>query len=517
MNSQLTAFVTLACTSGVFNLFLCLYVFAKRHLYTDIANRFVWYTASITIYCFGSAFGLMATTLEQIEFWTAVLYVGMPVSPPLGLLFVMHYLGYRITKGRTAALLAIPGISFALVATNGWHHLFYRTLALDPVRGAPYVHLEIGVWYVVHGVFIFSCMFAALLLVLSRWKETDKAYRPQLLALIIGQIVPIVTAFVYLIGLTPPGIDPVPMVLWLSSVSYVIAINASRMFSLTPVAKDAIFHGIQDGVIVLDESHRMVEFNETSKRMFPRLDKAMFGQPFEQVWHEITGEHAAPRLEEAPFEWTASPETGSANQIYAITTSPLSGAHHRGGLLILFADVTEMRSLQDKLERQAYYDELTGVLNRRAFFLRGEEAFADSERSASPFSVVLFDIDHFKSVNDTYGHAAGDDLLAHVANACRAELADDVLFARYGGEEFVLAVAGTAAEGVALAERLRKALEELPLATDAGTIAVTVSCGVAEASPSEGQTLHQLLHQADQALYAAKRQGRNRTEAYDGT
>jgi len=221
VHSQLTVYITLICTSGVLNLYLSSYVFLKRHHYTNIASLFILYSASISIYCFASAFGLMATTLEQIKLWTIIIYIGMPFSAPLGLLFIMKYLGMNIMKKRYHVLLLIPVVTFVMVVTNDFHHLYYRILAVDPILGAPFIHQEIGLWYIVHGLFTFSCMFVAFLLVISRWKETAKMYRPQLIALLCGQLVPMLTAFVYLIGLTPPGVDPVPMVLWLSSLLYV--------------------------------------------------------------------------------------------------------------------------------------------------------------------------------------------------------------------------------------------------------------------------------------------------------
>ncbi|WP_322090975.1 histidine kinase N-terminal 7TM domain-containing protein [Cytobacillus massiliigabonensis] len=105
-------------------------------------------------------------------------------------------------------------------------------------------------------------MFLALLLVFFHWKETAKVYRPQLIILMCGQLVPILTAFIYLLGFTPPGIDPVPMVLWISSLLYLWSIHSSRMFTIMPIAKDAIFNSINDGVIVLDETNRLIELNQ---------------------------------------------------------------------------------------------------------------------------------------------------------------------------------------------------------------------------------------------------------------
>ena len=299
MSSQLTAYVTLICTSGVLNLYLCLYVFVKRHNYTNIANYFIVYTVALVIYCFASAFGLMAMTLEQVKFWTIILYAGLPFAPPLGLLFVMQYLGIKITKTVRIVLLTIPFISWIMVATNDWHHFYYRVFEFDPILGSPYIYQEIGVWYMIHGISIFACMFVAFLLLLSRWRETAMVYRPQLVSLMCGQLVPMLTAFVYLIGFTPPGIDPVPMILWLSSVLYLWSISSSRMFTIVPIAKDTIFNSINDGVIVLDESNRLIEFNQSCKRMFPELQKSMFGMNFDHIWFMLSGDSFPFKLEAA--------------------------------------------------------------------------------------------------------------------------------------------------------------------------------------------------------------------------
>lgn len=289
MNSELTAYITLICTSSVLNLYLFFYVFFNRHKYTKIANLFLLYTAATTIYCLGAAFGMMATTVGQLKFWTAIQYVGMPFSPPLSLLFTMQFLGMKVTKKRCIALLTIPFISMVMVATNDWHHLHYRVFEIDPTLGAPYIHLEIGRWYVVHGIFTFSCLFAGFILILAHWKETAKTYRPQLIALMCGQLVPMITAFVYLVGLTPPGVDPVPMVRWIATLFYLWSITSSRLFTVMPIAKDAIFNSINDGVMVLDESNRVIEFNEACKKMFPPLNKSMFGNNFNQMWEGLSG------------------------------------------------------------------------------------------------------------------------------------------------------------------------------------------------------------------------------------
>lgn len=512
MNSQLTAFITLSCTSGVLNLYLCLYVFLQRYNYTKIAQLFISYTALIAVYCFASAFGLIATTLGTIKVWTAIQYVGMAFSTPLGLLFIMQYLGFRLTRKKIMALLAIPFISLIMVATNDIHHFHYRVFEIDPVLGTPYVYQEIGIWYIIHGMFTFGCMFVSFLLVLIHWKETTKAYRQQLIALMCGQLIPMITAFIYLLGLTPQGVDPVPMVLWASSFLYLWSINSSRLFRVMPVAKDAIFHSINDGVIVLDESERLIEFNQACSKVFPQLTRSMIGRDIRKAWLEVTGQTMPFTLEAAVN--TQDIEIVLSNHTYQVRITELQHVNHGKGLLLIFTDITELKELQRQLEQQAYYDELTQINNRRAFFQQCNQAYSEAGETSSAFTVILMDIDHFKNVNDTYGHAIGDQLLVHVVKVCQSVLKKGELFARYGGEEFVLALNYyTLSEGQALANLLCNSVESQPLMTTEGAIRATISCGVAEGTTGQ-ETLYQLLNNADKALYAAKQAGRNRVHVY---
>lgn len=516
MNSELTAYITLMATSSVLNLFLFLYVFFNRHKYTNIATLFLLYTATTTIYCFGAAFGMMGTTVGQLKFWTAIQYVGMPFSPPLGLLFTMKFFGMKITKERVIALLTIPFISMVMVATNDWHHLHYRMFEIDPTLGAPFIHLEIGKWYVVHGIFTFSSLFAAFIITITHWKETAKTYRPQLIALMGGQLVPMITAFVYLIGLTPQGVDPVPMVRWLATLFYFWSISSARMFSIMPIAKDAIFNSINDGVIVLDSTNRIIEFNEACKRMFPAMNKSMFGNDFRMVWKGLSGWSFPFKLDKLELnqemEITIDEDT---KRTYQVRTSLLKNDKQNKGLLIIFTDITEVKRLQVQLEQHAYYDELTQIYNRRAFFQNSEQDLVAAMEDSTPYSVILMDIDYFKKVNDTYGHHVGDQMLNHVSKACQTQVSKGDIFARYGGEEFVFSLKGrTALEGEVLAQKIRAYIEAHPLKLNEGIIPVTISMGVAEASNEKGTTLYQLLNKADKALYSAKQNGRNCVHVY---
>ena len=161
-------------------------------------------------------------------------------------------------------------------------------------------------------------------------------------------------------------------------------------------------------------------------------------------------------------------------------------------------------------------DALTGVVNRKAFDERLDAELAFGLRHESPLSLVLLDVDHFKKVNDTHGHPAGDAVLRGVAAVARSQARETDLVARYGGEELAVVLPETDAAGArAIAERLRAAVEGTAHATEQGSLRVTVSVGVAT-WPGGGQTPDELLTTADRALYRAKQTGRNRVESGPG-
>ncbi len=174
------------------------------------------------------------------------------------------------------------------------------------------------------------------------------------------------------------------------------------------------------------------------------------------------------------------------------------------------AGPVRIATLVEESEKRATCDPLTGLLNRRALGSALEMEVARSTRHGYPFSLTLFDIDHFKNINDSFGHAAGDIVLAAVGDHIRREARKVDLVARWGGEEFVVVLSGADAEGGRVAaERIRAGLERLSLACPYGrAIPVTASFGVAEFQ--EGESIEAFVDRADRAMYRAKSAGRNR-------
>ncbi|HQT43404.1 MAG TPA: GGDEF domain-containing protein [Halothiobacillus sp.] len=174
--------------------------------------------------------------------------------------------------------------------------------------------------------------------------------------------------------------------------------------------------------------------------------------------------------------------------------------------------------LQRVLDRQASRDPLTGALNRRAFSVVAEKVVAHARRNGQPLSVLMMDLDHFKLVNDHFGHGGGDDVLCRFVAAADRVLRGEDVFCRFGGEEFVALLSGSSADRAqAVAERLRAVYaEEAATAADVAhppPFTFSVSVGVAELRAGEG--IDSAIRRADKALYQAKAMGRNRCELAD--
>ncbi len=207
----------------------------------------------------------------------------------------------------------------------------------------------------------------------------------------------------------------------------------------------------------------------------------------------------------------------SGSKIWAsVSGMPVFGAGGRfEGYRGITLDVTESTEAKLKLEQMALHDALTGLANRRKFLDHFAPAMARTVRIGEPLSLLAIDIDHFKRINDAYGHPAGDEVLVAVARILERTVRRTDLAARFGGEEFMVLLADTDTEGaVDVAEKLRQAVEAERFAVGGGeSVGMAISVGVATAHRET--PFDDLMERADQALYAAKLAGRNRVRAED--
>ena len=300
-----------------------------------------------------------------------------------------------------------------------------------------------------------------------------------------------------------------------------------------------IVQSIDVGVVVLDRDYRIQVWNsfmenhsgqsarQVSQRslldLFPEIDRTWFTQKIETA--SMLGTRVFTIWEQRPYLVrfrSYQPITGLVDHMYQnVTILPLRTVNgSTDHVCLIIYDVTnvainklQLEAANTQLQELALHDGLTGLLNRRHWENCLEHEFARHNRYSSEASLVIFDIDHFKQLNDTYGHQAGDEVIRQVAEVTRGMIRDTDYAGRYGGEEFVVLLSDTPLEGAVLfAERLCQAVAQRRILHGEQQLQCSVSIGVACIHP--GMADHRMLiEEADKALYQAKSGGRNRVVA----
>jgi diguanylate cyclase (GGDEF)-like protein len=202
-----------------------------------------------------------------------------------------------------------------------------------------------------------------------------------------------------------------------------------------------------------------------------------------------------------------TPDGYNVGSLCAIDDEPRHFDRAQGEIMKKLAEIVVE---QFELQQIAKQDSMTGALTRRGFFAEVEKEFQRAGRYERPSALVVIDVDHFKSINDRYGHPAGDAVLVSIANACMATMRKSDIFGRIGGEEFGLLLPETDAEEARLAaERIRSMVEATIIEVGGAEVRATISLGVAP-RPATGETVATWFSEADIALYEAKQFGRNR-------
>ena len=303
-----------------------------------------------------------------------------------------------------------------------------------------------------------------------------------------------------------------------------------------------VLHSINVGIVVIDHDYKVALWNDfmvnrSGKRADAAMNKSIF-ELFEEIptnWFTrkiesvfTLGNRAFTTWEQRPYLMKFKnyrPITGMAEFMYQnITFIPLvgvdGGVNHVG---IVIYDVTDMavgkqalEGANNELEKLSRTDRLTELYNRGYWEECLEREFDRYKRTGHKITLMMFDIDHFKKVNDTYGHQAGDEVIRQTSRSLRRTIRKTDIAGRYGGEEFCVLLVDTDSENaLILAERLRNRIEALTVTHDKQEIRFTISLGLAQLDESI-TSYKEWLERSDLSLYYSKEHGRNQTTTYSG-
>lgn len=319
-------------------------------------------------------------------------------------------------------------------------------------------------------------------------------------------------------------LDPTRLMAVLSDVS--LAVQRDRELRLSQAWISTIVAGITDYALMkLDAAGRVIDWNPGVARLTGFDADVVVGASYALFYPDeaMPGQRVLERLQEADRSGWSLDEgwrrrADSARFWGSCLIAPLQAAEDADpatrAYSLIVRDISDHREARERLRQVINCDHLTGLMNRRAFFEAAELEVQRWQRQPRSLALVMVDADHFKSVNDRHGHAAGDAVLRHLAAGMSATFRVMDVVARIGGEEFAVLLPDTTLEGAcAVAARLCARIAEHAVEVDGSSIRYTISAGVAVMDDSV-TGVGDLLKRADTAMYAAKAKGRNRVESW---
>ncbi|MBG0833203.1 diguanylate cyclase [Planomonospora sp. ID67723] len=432
---------------------------------------------------------------------------------------------WRLSR-RTALWLAVePALIVTTVASDPWHHLLFPPTGpgLQDVRQSGIAPL-----FWAHTAYSYTLLAIGLAALLRAWMRGPRSQRELYGLVLLGTVPPLLINVLSTVGFVRPHLTPLGF-----CVTVVVgywALVRRALPELVSVERSHLFDMISDMVMAVDCSGRLLDLNPSAERMLrdlvPDLPERLAGLP-------VTGILGDPPLgDDMETDSTVTDVNGRRVDLNVRVSALRNGQDEHVGWALVTRDVTALnaqrRELQETndqlreqvrtvealradLAEQAVRDTLTGLHNRRFLMesLGREMKLAAAE--GTPLSVALLDIDHFKQINDRYGHTAGDQVLMRFAKLLGGRVRQGDVLARYGGEEFVVVLPGaTGEQAQARVDELRQWVTAGRIPAGGHTLSVTFSAGVA--ALDAGQNPGELLHVADEALYEAKRAGRNRVQ-----
>jgi len=481
--------------------------YRKKSVYSSIFFPIVF--LAIAIYVLGFVFEAFAYNIAQGYASMIVKYCGLPYLPPLVLLTMLDYYRHRPKLPVVALLFLPPAVNTILVAS--WHinSIYFETVNLVStvyftqliVQPAP-----------IHYVFLVYdyILYTLILLYAIRYGLPSPVKRHNTIVLIFSMALPVLFYITYMLELTPSQLDftPYSMILTLSVLAY--AIFRLDTIDILPQAKEIFLDNMDDALVVINRKRRLIYANNSAKELFPILQ----GADDEELLSDLLpGLHESMKLDD-DFELELPGESGK-DSYYNFSQKHISHNTKTVGYCLILRDVTEDRNKMKKLQAEAEYDGLTEIYNHSTFNDLARKSMIIAEAEQTNSCMFYIDLDHFKKINDTYGHMCGDLVLQNVVEAIKEKLRRSDLFGRLGGEEFGVFFTNIPLESAwILAEKIRQSVGESAITYQGKKVSVTISIGIAISEPDQDLTYVALREQADSALYIAKNNGRNRVEIF---
>lgn len=504
-------------------------------------NSLTLMLTGLTIWSLSYALITLSPTLETKIFWLRVENIGIQTVPVLWFFFAMKYTRrdqWLTGKPIIAAFWIIPSAALLFIMSDTWFHLYYTSVRIATETGGPLI-ISRGIVYWIALVYVYLLYLTGLVALVNRFLQSRSVYRRQTPYLIGAALIPFTVNLIYqlapgVLPLFPAPVDLTPLSFTITAILLAADIFALRLLDIVPIARENVMESIPEMVFVLDEKERIIDANAVAQNWLGKPINEIIGrEPIEvfQKWPQLLQRFFFLEYTREEIEIPGNPP----RTLETIITPIYNRTSQLEGRVILAYDITDRKKLEEELkntnhalqvqldenerlrvqlQEQAIRDPLTGVFNRRYFAEALDKENARAVRENIPYSLIILDVDHFKKVNDTYGHKCGDLVLQSLAKFLQENTRQSDIVCRFGGEEFVILMPDAAVEDAReRGEYFRKKFETLTYGCNDKLVHATFSAGIAS-FPLHADSGEALLSMADTALYYSKEAGRNRVTVF---
>lgn len=405
-------------------------------------------------------------------------------------------------------LCILPALIAILMATNDLHQVIYNGFYEAALSTGFLLKPNFGLWFVVIGVYSFLLILITLIVLVDWYQKATPANRGQAAVLFLGILPPVISNITYTLGFIDTAIDPTPLAFSVSGIILLWGLSRYGLLDMIPIAREIVFENISDGVIVLDNQESVMDINPAAAKVFGGNRNNLVGRRMRDLINRLDTCLLIVKNEAGEYD-TLRFGAGEDVVDYEIRTSPINDKSGRlEGKIILLNDVTDRRKLEDELRMLSSLDHLTGLMNRRTFFIEMGKQIRLARRFHYQLTVCMMDLDRFKMLNDRYGHQVGDDALAQASTKIQNSIRISDIAARYGGDELALLLVHTGERGaMTLCKRVAGEVSQIFIKDE---FKMGISIGLSTLKKEDPDTGETIIARADRALYNAKAEGRGR-------
>lgn len=493
-------------------LFLASYV--QQRTGASHTRAILFLCLAVNFYMYGYGMEVNASSIEQVMFWNKFQYLGIPFVSALwftiGLMYNGHF--FPIRKKLVAFVVIIPVITFALRMTNEYHHLYMSELSYQVLGSRLMLSKVMGPWMYVQFVHSFSMIVMTFIMYARSFLKRKADETRKIIYMLIASVVACMGLVLNVINPLQLNLDYMVLLLPMTVTMVIASILRHDFLQIKTMARNMAFENGNDAILLLNHNQQVIDYNHLAKKLFLALGFNMKESPMTVIFGRDEALLSALSHEE-PI--TYSLKVLDKVRHYRILTKRVTNeAGHEYGWLKEIRDITEYQEIRNNLHYQATTDDLSGLLNRREFMRLAKERLQGHMNIKGDIYVMMLDLDHFKTVNDRFGHSAGDEVIRQFGKLMKEHFVKDTIVSRFGGEEFAVMVCCRHRDQVYhMAEGLRAKLQNSIFGSEEQVFEITVSIGIAKMD-DRIKSLDALLIKADEAMYASKGNGRNQTTEY---